>query len=563
MHINLQPGVRFAAKSIFVCFTAILFVSLMSRPTWPAESGASSAARPNFLIVVADDMGFSDLGCYGGEIATPHLDRLAAEGLRFTQMYSTARCWPSRTCILTGYYAQQVRMDPPKGRLPRWARVLPHYLKPLGYRAYHSGKWHLPGAPRPVADGGFDRSYSIEDHNRFFSPQNALLDDQRLPPVPEGTDFYLTTAIADYAIGFLKDHAESHASDPFLAYVAFTSPHFPLHALQADIDRYRDRYLAGWDAIRRERLQRMREMGIVDGPLSERDRETIPPWNLPEKELQQQIGPGEAGYAVAWDELSDEQKRFQATKMAIHAAMVDRMDREIGRVLDQIRAMDALENTVVFFVSDNGASAEQIIRGDGHDPSAPPGSAKTFLCLGPGWSTASNTPFRLHKHWVHEGGIASPLIVHWPAGIRDRGAWRHTPGHFIDLAPTLLELAAADPPGNWNGLTPPELPGRSLAPAFSTDASIDRPYLYWHHTNHRAIRVGDWKLVSAGSATSEGPWELYRIAADRIESENLASKHPDKVEQLSALWQSCEDQFREQAGPAEPLNPPKRRPAAR
>jgi arylsulfatase len=247
--------------------------------------------------------------------------------------------------------------------------------------------------------------------------------------------------------------------------------------------------------------------------------------------------------------------------MAIHAAMIDRMDREIGRVLDQVRAMGAWENTVVMFVSDNGASAEQIIRGDGHDPAAPPGSAKSYLCLGPGWSTASNTPFRLHKSWVHEGGIASPLIVHWPAGIGQKGQLRHTPGHFVDVLPTLLELAGAGPPGLWNGQTPPPLAGRSLVPALAGDVEIPREYLYWHHLTNRALRVGDWKLVSAGQEKGDGPWELFDLRNDRSETTNLAERHPAKVQELAALWQKCEDQFRQQAGPPEPKKiPAKKKP---
>ena len=518
---------------------------------------ADSTRAPNIVLILADDMGFSDAGCYGGEVATPNLDQLAANGLRFTQMYSTARCWPSRTCLLTGYYAQQVRMDPPQGRLPAWTRVLPHYLKPLGYRTYHSGKWHLMGAPKPVHDGGFDHSYCLEDHDRYFSPKHATLDDQRLPPVPEGTDFYVTTAIANYGLDFLKEHAEKYAKTPFLLYLAFTSPHFPLHALQEDIDRYRDRYREGWDTVRQQRWQRMRAMGLVDCDLSPLDRETVPSWNLAEEQLAQQIGPGEAGRAVPWSQLSPEQQRFQATKMAIHAAMIDRMDREIGRVLDQLRAMNCADNTVVFFASDNGASAEQIIRGERHDLTALPGSANTFLCLGPGWSTAANTPFRMHKSWVHEGGIASPLIVHWPAGLRERGQLRHTPAHFIDLLPTLVELAGGSPPaGDWNGEASPPLPGRSLVPAMARDEMIPREHLYWHHLTNRAIRVGDWKLVSAGTPQGVGPWELYDLRTDRCERNNLAAQQPDRVQQLADLWQQREAQFREQAGPPDsPKNP--------
>ena len=213
-----------------------------------------AATKPNFLIILADDMGFSDPGCYGGEIQTPNLDRLAANGLRFTQFYNTARCWPTRSSLLTGYYAQQIGMDPPKGRLPPWTRVLPHYLKPLGYRCYHSGKWHLTGAPKPVADGGFDRSYRFEDWDRYFSPAKHFEDDRQLPPVKPDSGYYATTAFADHAISYLKDHATNHAAQPFFLYLAFISPHFPLMALPEDIARYRDRYLAGWDADPRAAL---------------------------------------------------------------------------------------------------------------------------------------------------------------------------------------------------------------------------------------------------------------------------------------------------------------------
>lgn len=531
----------------------LLAIALVATAFCHAPAAASPGpARPNILIVVADDMGFSDAGCYGGEIQTPNLDRLAAGGLRFTQFYSTARCWPSRTCILTGYYAQQVRMDPPQGRLPAWARVLPHYFKPLGYRCYQSGKWHLNGAPKVVADGGFDRSYKLDDHDRFFYPKSHTEDDRALPPVPPGSDQYVTRTIADHAIRCLKEHAEKHPGKPLLAYLAFTSPHFPLQAPAELIDRYRDRYRVGWDVIRQRRFARMREMGLVNCDLSKPQPDTVPPWNLSEAELQAQIGPGEAGRAVPWKELTPVQQEYQATKMAIHAAMVDCMDQQIGRVIGQLRAMGVLRDTIVLFVSDNGASAEQIIRGDRHDKNAPLGSGGSYLCLGPGWSTAANTPFRLHKHWVHEGGIASPLIVSWPARIREAGSWRRTPGHFIDLLPTLLELAAAPAPGDWNGKTPPPLPGKSLVAALDRDVLIPRDELYFHHSGHRAIRIGDWKLVSAAGKQGPGPWELYDLRTDRAESKDLSAAEPDRVRQMAARWQALEDEFRRQAGPPEP-----------
>lgn len=520
----------------------------------PADRDPSLPRRkPNVLMIIADDMGYSDAGCYGGEIQTPHLDRLAANGLRFSQCYSTGRCWPSRTSLLTGYYPQQVRMDPPQGPLPSWTRMVPQHLKPLGYRCYHSGKWHLMGAPKPVADGGFDRSYVLHDHDRFFNPKNHELDDRKLPPVPEGTDFYVTKTIADYAIGFLQDHAREHAGEPFYCYLAFTCPHFPLQALQEDIARYRDRYLAGWDDIRTRRWERLRDMGMVNCDLPPLEADVIPDWNLKKEELADKIGPGEADRAVPWTQLAEEQKRFQATKMAIHAAMVDRMDREIGRVLDQVRTMGVFDDTLILFVSDNGASAEQILRGDMHDPAATPGSAKSYLCLGPGWSSAANTPFRLHKSWVHEGGISSPLIVHWPARVASRGEIRHNPCHFVDLLPTVLELAdAGEPAGTPPKPGAPPLPGKSLAPTFSRDGSVAHDFIYFHHLDNRAIRVGDWKLVAKGK---NGPWELYDLKTDRCEQKNLAGQFPQKVRELSDLWQTCEDRFRTQAGPAPAKKP--------
>jgi len=514
--------------------------------------GSARTQKPNVLIIVADDMGYSDAGCYGGEVETPHLDRLAANGLRFSQCYSTGRCWPSRTALLTGYYPQQVRMDPPQGRLPRWARVAPHYLKPLGYRCYQSGKWHLMGAPKAIAHGDFDHSYVVNDHDRFFAPKNHERDDRKLPPIAEDADFYVTTEIAKHAVGCLKEHAEKHSDQPFYSYLAFTSPHFPLHALQGDIDRYRERYRKGWDTVRQQRWKRLHEMGLLDCDLAPLEPDVIASWSLPQAKLQEMIGSGEAGRAVPWNDLTEEQKDFQATKMAIHAAMIDRMDREIGRVLEQIERMGAMDDTVILFVSDNGASAEQIIRGDMHDRSAPLGSGGSYLCLGPGWSTAANTPFRLHKSWVHEGGISSPLIVHWPKTLAARGELRHDPCHFIDILPTVLDLAGGgDFSPTWNGETAPPLPGTSLAPAFTKDGAVAHDFIYFHHMSHRAIRVGDWKLVAKDK---NGPWELYNIKTDRCESKNRVSQHPDRVRQMAALWQKHEDKFREQAGP-----PPKKR----
>jgi arylsulfatase A-like enzyme len=527
--------------ALFLGFICVLCTTTLAAPP---------SSRPNILIILADDMGFSDAGSYGGEIATPTLDKLATNGLRFTQFYNTARCWPTRACLLSGYYAQQIRMDPPQGRLPEWARLLPHRLKPLGYRSYHSGKWHVMGAPLALADGGFDRSYLIEDHDRHFSPRQHTEDDRPLPPVSANSGYYTTIAVADHAINCLKDHAKNYPGQPFFQYLAFTVPHFPLQALPEDIARYQDRYLEGWDAIREKRLDRLRRMGIVQCALARRDPVSAPRWSLTEEQLHQQIGAGEVARAVAWNKLSNEQKKFQAGKMAIHAAMIDRMDRELGRVLEQVKAMGAFDDTVIFFASDNGASAEQIIRGDGHDESAAPGSGGSYLCLGPGWSTAANTPLRLHKSWVHEGGISTPLIVHWPKGIAARGELRHDPGHVIDFVPTILELAGAKAPPVWNGTPQPPLPGQSLVPAFTRDNTVKREYLFFNHDDNHALRMGDWKLVAARPNT--GVWELFNLAADRGERINLAARYPVRVNQMATKWNQLEMEFHRLAGTSSP-----------
>lgn len=509
---------------VIICLTAAFVI--------PATAEES---KPNILLILADDMGYSDAGCYGGEIQTPNLDRLAENGVRFTQHYSTGRCWPSRACILTGYYAQQIRRDKlpgiRKGKRPDWAPLLPAMLKPLGYRAYQSGKWHIDGSPK---HGGFDRAWGHEhgecDGSRFFASK-AWQEGKYSAPIKPGTEYYSTVAIADHTIACLKLHQEEHPNKPFLQYTAFYSPHFPLHALQADIDRYRNSYRDGWDRVREERLNRMKKMNLLDCELSERQPHHIPGWNVKQPELKNVFGEGEVERAVPWDTLTDEQKAFQSLKMAIHAAMVTRMDTEIGRIIKQLKAMDAYENTLILFASDNGASAEIMNRGDKHSKDAVPGSARTYLCLGPGWSTAANTPFRLHKHWNHEGGISSPLIVHWAKGIKAKGELRHNPTHFIDIVPTVMDLA---------GVECKNRPGSSLVPAFTKDGTIKHDHLWWYHEGHRAIRMGDWKL----SAVKGGNWELYNMKTDRSEMNNLARKHPEIVAKLSKRWDNTAENFR-------------------
>ncbi len=540
--------------------SVLLLTTTLALPS-PATPSHPRPA-PNFLIVLADDLGYSDLGCYGGEIQTPNLDGLAHQGLRFTQFYNTARCWPTRGALLTGYYAQAIRRDQlpnqpggGQGSRPPWARLLPQLLTPAGYRAYHSGKWHVDG---PRLAGGFHRSYSLEDHDRYFHPRSHFEDDRPLPPVNPDSPYYASTAIANHAIDCLADHAARFPHQPFFQFVAFTAPHFPLQAPAQDIARYQDRYLAGWDRIREERWDRLRQLNLVRGRNRTRTRlpapepSTVPAWNLPPATLTSNIGPGEVATAVPWNSLSPEQRRFQAAKMAVHAAMVDRLDQEVGRILAQLRRMNAWDNTIIVFLSDNGASAEQIIRGDRHAPGAAPGSAASYLGLGPGWSTTANTPFRKHKSWVHEGGIATPFIVHWPNGIppAQRGKLRHTPGHVVDLAPTLLDWAALPWPSTLQPNTPVPPPhGRSLAAALQKDLPPPTTPLWWLHDGHRAVRIGDWKLVSSRSGPDPGTWELYNLRRDRTETRNLAASHPDLVHRLARAWESRAAEFQALAAP--------------
>jgi arylsulfatase A-like enzyme len=539
------------SRQDFHCRVGVM-LAVWGGTTWMACLAAQASqtvadrAVPNVMLILADDLGFSDLGCYGGEIATPNLDRLAAEGLRFTQFYNTARCWPTRAAVLTGYYAQQVRRDAlpggspagGQGVRPDWAPLLPEMLRPLGFRSYHSGKWHIDG--RPLASG-FDRAYTLYDQDRFFSPRRHTEDDQPLPPVDQNSGYYATHAIVDHAIGCLEQHAAEYADQPFFHYVCFTAPHFPLHAPQEDIDRYRDTYHVGWDEIQARRARRLKEMGIVQHDPPAMEPQVGPPYEFP-KGLER-LGPGEVFRPIPWRELTEQQRRFQAEKMAIHAAMVDRMDREIGRLIEQLKRMKAFENTLILFASDNGASAEIMVRGDGHDPDAAPGSGPTYLCLGPGWSSASNTPLRRHKTWVHEGGPATPLVVHWPAGIAARGELRHDPTHIIDIVPTVLELAGSKHPQTWNAQPVPTPPGRSLVPALAANGTVHHDYLWWLHDGHRALRIGDWKLV----ADRNDSWELYDLTVDRGETNDLAAEHPERVAEMAAFWQARADEFRELA----------------
>lgn len=534
------------------CHFLILCMTLFAEQTTEL---ASAADRPNFLVIIADDLGFSDAGCYGGEIATPNLDALAAGGLRFTQFYNTARCWPTRSALMTGYYPQQIGRDKlpgaPKqfgvrGTRPAWARTIAEHLRPVGYRTYHSGKWHIDGNP---TDHGFDLSNPTTRGPGFF---------EGLGKTDRDPNYYQTIDTAEHAIACLRQHAAEYKDQPFFQYVAFHAPHFPLHALPQDIAKYEQRYQQGWDKLREERHERQKRLGIEVAELSPLEPNLGPPYAFPEQIAL--LGPGEINRPIPWQELNPTQQAFQANKMAIHAAMVDRMDQEIGRIVEQLRQMQVLENTFICFLSDNGASAEIMVRGDGHDPNAAMGSAATYLCLGPGFSSVANTPFRRHKTWVHEGGISTPFIVHWPSGIQDRNVVRSTVAHVIDIAPTIFDLADV-PVLPTSG---PPLSGKSLRSVLQQDDSPVHDELWFYHEGNRALRQSDWKIVSAtnagllanvepdgssdrpqanGEGNADGVWRLYNLNSDRAEQHDLADRHPERVAAMAQRWEELRLQF--------------------
>ena len=519
---------------LFPGVTAVLFFS----------GCRSSPKRPNIVFILADDMGYSDPGCFGSElVGTPNIDHLAENGLRFTSFYNTGRCWPTRTCLLSGYYPHQVLSDPIHGvdyergsYRPVTEIWLPALLKEHGYRCYHSGKWHIfrrvPEFCEMTYDEvGFDRSYRVED-GRHLRPQLLRENGDTIPLPGQGTRYEASGAIVDHAIKYLREHSQDHGDEPFFEYIAFIAPHFPLQALQEDIDRYRGKFMMGWDEIRIRRTENRKMMGFDVNRLHPLEPDRFAPWNLSQEDLVTQIDPAETGRAVPWKSLTPGQQEFQSEKMAIHAAMVTRMDREIGRYLEVLRELGYFQNTIIFFCSDNGASTEIMNRADKHTIGSVPGSADSYLCLGPGWSTAANTPFRLHKTWVHEGGIATPLVVHWPEGISDINSFRDMPAHIIDIAPTLLELAGGDA-DELDGRF--EAPGISLLPFIGRNVIMERPPLFFHHERKNALRHGDWKITTIDQGA---PWELYDLSNDRGETNNLAEKNPEILEEMVILWES-------------------------
>ncbi|MFD2887970.1 arylsulfatase [Chitinophaga cymbidii] len=493
------------------------------------------AEQPNILLIMADDMGFSDIGCYGGEIRTPNIDRLSREGIRFTRFYNNAWCSPTRASLLTGLYPQQVGMaglawpktgpaGPEQGYLNDRCVTLAEVLKEAGYYTAMSGKWHL-GEHRPYwpTDRGFDNYFGLIsgavnyfDITKDKTPatvRTMALNDQRYYPPKEG--FYMTDAITTYAGKILS--AQKNAATPFFLYVAYTAPHWPLHALPEDIARYEGKYESGWDSLRIQRYRRLRELGIISDatPLSPRD-----------------------SGVTAWSDLPAKTRKEMAHKMAVYAAQVDRMDQGIGQILDQLDASGKAENTIVIFLADNGGCAEGGPQGLDHRKNGiPPGGEDSYMSYGQSWANASNTPFRQFKKDLLEGGISTPLIVRWPRGIRPEryGQVMEQMGHVTDIMPTLCAAAGARYPTQYKGREVLPVEGENLLPAIAKGTVQPHQPVCWSLNDERAVITGKHKLISAGK---NAPWELYDLEKDRTESNDRAASSPLQAKDMQQHWEN-------------------------
>ncbi|MBP6684195.1 MAG: arylsulfatase [Leucobacter sp.] len=503
--------------------------------------------RPNVVIILVDDMGYSDIGCFGGEIETPNIDSLAADGVALSQFYNTARCSPSRASLLTGLHPHQTGVgilnydDSPEGypgNLNTNCLTIAEALRPSGYRSYISGKWHVASDIHAPSESwptrrGFDRFFgTLEGAGSYFQPRTLTRDEQNVEHESSDPDFYYTDAISEHATQFLADHAATHPAEPFFLYVAYTAPHWPLHARQEDIDKYQGRFQAGWDALRDERMARLRAAGTIGHDLRPSGRDHRVP---------------------SWEEADSHE--WEASRMAVYAAQIDRMDQGIGQVLAKLDEIGARDNTLVMFLSDNGSDPSAIpvetaedfvrlyVRYDdttrdgrpvrlGSSPEVTPGSEDTYSGYGRGWANLSNTPFREYKTLIHEGGISTPLLARWPRKL-PAGVLRHQPHQLIDIAPTVFAAAGLTEPPTVPNRTPLPAPGVSMLDTMLLNLESSDRVLYWEHEGNCGVRKGPWKLVRK----FRHPWELYNMDSDRTELNDLSGIHPELVQDLATTYE--------------------------
>lgn len=501
------------------------------------EEETVELVRPNIILIMSDDMGYSDLAPYGGEINTPNLSALADGGLKFTQFYNTARCCPTRASLMTGCYPQQtgighMTQTPTSATgsdlgVPEYRGILnsntvtiAEALKETGYATMMSGKWHLGYHDKQQwpMQRGFDAFYGfIPGAGNFFKPEAPRnITEGNEPVTITDENYYTTDVFTDKAIEFIDAAKTKDKEQPFFLYLAYNAPHWPLQAPKVDIDKYRGKYMEGWEHLRLERYERMKNMGLIDEL-----------WAL-----------SEGDDIVAWDSLSEEKKKEMDLRMAIYAAMVDRMDQNIGRLVADLKAKGLYENTVIMFLNDNGACAEGGMLGGG-----PARQLETkegyFLSYGKAWANASNTPYRMYKHWVHEGGIGTPFIVHWPKGISDenKGAVINEYGFLPDIMATCLDLAETSQPKEYNGNSITPHSGKSLKPLFvGIPEQIHKEPIFWEHEGNKAVRLGKYKLVQDWDKMENDNWELYDIEKDRTETNNLIDEMPEKANEMIAMY---------------------------
>jgi arylsulfatase A-like enzyme len=536
---------------------ALVALLLLPRAGLHAADAPPPAAKPNILVILADDLGYSDLGCYGGEILTPNIDALARRGVRFTQVYNSARCCPSRASLMTGLYPSQAgiadfttaKPSPTRGpghlgRLNQRCVTLAEVLKPAGYGCYYVGKWHMHEATGPI-QRGFDEFYGYtrdHSHDQYDAAYYLRLPEGRAKEIdPPANEFYATDVFNAYALEFLRQGQAR--GRPWFLFLGHSSPHFPVQAPAERADKYDSTYLRGWDRLRQERFERMKELGLVDG-----EHWTLTPRSLVPVD-RDDIANGFAGQEnPAWDSLDEDRQRDLARRMAVFAAMVETVDQGVGQIVQHLRTTGDLDNTLILFLSDNGACYEWGPFGfDGQSRRGTTtlhvgadlrkiGGPGTHHSYGSAWANLGNTPFRLYKHFTHEGGISTPFIAHWPRGIGTPDRWVRQPAHLMDVMPTLVEAAHAHYPAKFNGQSIQPLEGTSLLPAMRGDRLPARA-IGFDHQEARAYRQGDWKLVWSKRMPQEIRWELYNLAQDRCETNDLAETHPDRVQTMAAAWE--------------------------